>query len=86
VQPQPTWGLYYWPVALTVVTAIIMGPEIYALVTNVANTLSWWVWGELHVHPGDHVAAWTAGRLLTFMAWCSLMFWLTWHFWFGLFR
>lgn len=82
----PTWGQYYWPLALTAITAIVLGPEIYALVTNVHNTLSYWVWGELHVDlTGRHVA-WTAGRYLTLFAWAGLMSWLTWHFWFGLFR
>lgn len=83
---QPTWGQYYWPITLTVITMAILVPELYAAFTNVANTLSWWVWGELHVKQGDHVAAWTAGRYLSLFAWLGLMSWLTWHFWWGLFR
>jgi hypothetical protein len=83
---KPTWGLYYWPAALTVITLMILGPEIFALATNVQNTLSYWVWGELHVDLTGAHTAWTAGRYLTLFAWIGLFSWLTWHFWFGLFR
>ncbi len=83
---KPTWGVYYWPIVLTVMTFAILGPELYALFTNVSNTLSVWVWTEMRVNPGDHFWAWTFGRLATFVIWCGLVFWLTWHFWFGLFR
>lgn len=81
-----TWGVFYWPLCLTAIALMVLGPEIYALFTNVNNTLSVWVWTEMRVAPGDHVAAWTAGRYLTLGAWVCLMSWLTWHFWFGLFR
>lgn len=83
---RTTWGAYYWPLALTLITGLVLVPEVYALFTNVNNTLSVWVWTEMRVSPGDHLTAWTAGRYLTLMAWVGLCSWLTWHFWFGLFR
>lgn len=81
-----TWGAYYWPWALAAITLLILGPEIYALATNVDNTLSVWVWTAMRVNPGDGLTAWNAGRYLTLFAWVGLVSWLTWHFWFGLFR
>lgn len=83
---RATWGLYYWPITLGVITLLVLAPEFYALGTNVHNTLSYWVWGELHVDLTGKRAAWTAGRYLTLFAWVGLMSWLTWHLWFGLFR
>jgi len=69
-----TWGAWYWPVALIAVTVIIMGPEIYALITNVFNTLSWWVWRT------DIKG--TARWYLSLGAWITVTSWLTYHFWF----
>lgn len=83
---RETWGAYYWPACLATITLLILAPEIYALVTNVHNTLSYWAWGELHVDLTGRGNAWTAGRYLTLCAWLGLFSWLTWHIWFGLFR
>lgn len=83
---QVTWGNNYWPYALIACSLIILGPEIYALVTNHANTLSDYVWRELRVSfkPGRtvHTAAWflTQGTFLV------LNSWLLFHLWYGKYR
>ena len=85
--PAPSaWSLAYWPAYLAAAAVLLLVPEIYALVTNHANTLSDYVWRMLRVRPGQAVGAWDAARLLTFGAWCTAVAWLTGHFWFGLWR
>lgn len=64
------WGNWYWPVGLSVAALAFLGPELYAVVTNVRNTLSYYCWHELHidvaVSSGIHSFAW----------WNSLLAWL----------
>jgi hypothetical protein len=81
-----TWGGWFWPVFLGVFAAVLLVFEIYALVTNVSNTLSDWVWRALHVTTPSPVWDWDAARLLTFGVWCVLICWLTEHFFWGLAR
>lgn len=80
-----TWGPHYWPWALIAVTVIIFGPELYALFTNTANTLSWYSQTELHVRPlvpfTRHNAAW----LLTQGVYLVVAFWLWLHIWYAYF-
>ncbi len=80
------WGRVYWPVWLVLVALSLLVPECYALFTGTANTLSSWIWGVLHVRSGQSPLDWSAARLLTFGAWCVLVWWLTMHFWFHLYR
>lgn len=74
------WGRLYWPIWLGVVTLTFLGPEIYALITNVDNTLSDWVWRSLNVSRGQQ--DWTAAHFLVFGVWLVLVIWLTFHFFF----
>lgn len=78
---MPTWGPKYWPAFLVVAGLALLVPEVYALCTNVHNTLSWWVWQTLKVQTGVWPWQWTAGQLLTFGVWSLVVFWLTFHFW-----
>lgn len=75
-----TWGRAYWPIVLTVITLLIMVPETIALITNVNNTLSDWVWRALHVTRDQQ--EWTAAHYLVFGVWVVVQSWLTWHFFF----
>lgn len=50
MQQVMTWGKYYWPFAMLLVSLIVGGPEIFALITNPRNTLSDFSWFELGVH------------------------------------
>ena len=77
-----TWGRTYWPAALSVLLAVIFIPEIYALITNDQNTLSWWTWDELNVSSRQPVQDWTAPHYLVFGGWLVLVSWLTWHLFF----
>lgn len=72
--PGASWGNVYWPIGLLVVALAFLGPEIYALVTNAKNTLSWWVWD--HDLPGG--AAW----YLSLGTYLVVTSWLVFHFWF----
>jgi hypothetical protein len=74
------WGKLYWPIWLGVVTLTFLGPEIYALIANVDNTLSDWVWRSLNVSRNQQ--DWTAAHFLVFGVWLVLVIWLTFHFFF----
>lgn len=56
------WGNWYWPVWLSAVALTFLGPELYAVATDVKNTLSWYCWRELHIDVvwggGIHSVAW----------------------------
>lgn len=62
-----TWGKYYWPYFLILVSFLFLIPEIIALIANSANTLSAYSWEELHI----------AGtiRVHTLAWWLSLITW-----------
>ena len=66
------WGKIYWPIALTVASVIMFGiPELIALFTNPANTLSDYSWSELNVTVayghGIHTVAWWASIVVWFV-------------------
>lgn len=63
-----TWGRYYWPIALIIISVMISFPEVFALATNHANTLSDYARYELNVSTRltAHTLAW----------WASLITWL----------
>ena len=79
---SPSWGNYYWPFFLVLVSALFGVPELIALFTNVANTLS--DYARLQLHVGT---AFT-GQVHTVAWWASLAAWLlfavviTVHIWF----
>jgi hypothetical protein len=78
-----TWGKEYWPIMLIITSILFLGPEIYALVTNVKNTLSDYARYELNVTtPTEAFNAHTAAWLLTLGVWLVVAFWLTFHIWF----
>lgn len=76
------WGNTYWPAGLITVSVAFLVPELYALLTNSANTLSDYCWRQLGIRTawgnGVHTLAW----------WFSLITWLlfavviTGHIWF----
>jgi hypothetical protein len=77
-----TWGMVYWPVGLIIVSLLFIPAELYALFTNVANTLSWYCWHELNVTStltfDAHGIAWW----LSFAAWIIFTVVITLHIWF----
>ena len=78
-----TWGKLWWPWYLIVTSIAFLGPEIYALVTNVKNTLSDYARYELNVTtPTQAFTAHTAAWLLSLGVYCVVVFWLFWHIWF----
>ena len=76
-----TWGLVYWPVYLTIASAFFLVPEIMALITNAANTLSDYCWRQLNVTMtfghGAHTVAWW----LSLMSWIMFVVIITLHIW-----
>lgn len=63
-----TWGRHYWPIALIVISLIVLVPELIALATNPKNTLSDYARYELNLMPhvyNVHTAAWWLS-LITF--------------------
>lgn len=75
-----TWGNYYWPGFLISFFAMLIGPEIYALITNWKNTLSNWVWTFLNITKNQSMSQWSATDFLLFGAWMVTVTWLTFHF------
>jgi hypothetical protein len=82
----PTWGPHYWPWALIGISVVILAPEIYALATNAANSLSWYSWTELHVRPVTPFTKHSAAWLLSQGTFLVLAFWLWLHIWYAQFR
>lgn len=79
---KASWGQFYWPYFLILVSTLFGVPELIALFTNVANTLS--DYSRLQLHVG----AAFAGQVHTIAWWASLIAWLlfavviTVHIWF----
>lgn len=67
---RATWGAYYWPYFLILVSVEFGVPELVALATNVANTLS--DYARLQLHVGTAFS----GTVHTVAWWCSLAAWL----------
>lgn len=79
-----TWGNWYWPVWLIIVTATFLGPEIYSLITDHGpNTLSAWVWKTLQITSDESPLQWSAADALSFGVYLVIVVWLAFHFWFG---
>lgn len=75
-----TWGKYYWPYFLILVSSLFGIPEVIAIFTNRQNTLSAYSWGELF-KPGFgsvHEVAWTA----SLVTWLVFVIVITLHIWF----
>lgn len=83
---KATWGNIYWPVFLIVTLAAFLSAEIYALVTGGKNSLSDWVWRALVITEKEPITAWSSTDYLVFGSWLVLVSWLTWHFFFRMFR
>lgn len=83
---HPTWGPDYWPWALIGIALAIGIPEVYAITTNTANTLSWYSWTELHVRPVTPFTRHTAAWLLSQGLFAVGVFWLWAHIWYAQFK
>lgn len=81
-----TWGLWYWPSFLVVVSVLFLPAEIFALVTNAANTLSDYSWREMGLPLSGHAPVHSAGWFLSLGSWLVIASWLTAHIWFVRFR
>lgn len=46
---MPTWGHWYWPLGMAVTLLLFLPAELFAVFTNVGNTLSYYAWTQLHV-------------------------------------
>ena len=73
-----TWGKYYWPYFMALVTLLFAVPELIALFTNQANTLSDYSWDELNVgyHHLPNITWYTS--LITWLVFVVL---ITIHIW-----
>lgn len=79
------WGWWYWPFGLILCALIIIVPEVIALKNNVNDTLSVWVWRQLHIAGKYGFDHWSLSTFIAFAVWISLGVWLTAHFFFRLF-
>lgn len=75
------WGYVYWPIYLIICSAFFLVPEILALLTNAANTLSDYCWHKLGVNVtfgnGPHTIAWW----LSLISWGMFVVIITLHIW-----
>lgn len=80
---MPTWGSTYWPIFLIIVSAFFLAPEILALFTNAANTLSDYCWRELSVNVafghGKHSVAWWLSLIGSVLAFIILVIHIWWR-------
>ena len=76
----PVW----WPVWLGVGVGLFVFRELWALISRrPQDTLSDWVWAQLHIVSRESITQWSAADLLTFAVYVSVFVaWLPWHFWF----
>lgn len=75
-----TWGRWYWPAYFAVVAVGFLPAEIYALITNVWNTLSYFAWHEMGI--GGTYSPHTPGWWISLIAWCLFTVVITAHIWF----
>lgn len=80
-----TWGRLYWPFWIIVVSALFLGPELIALLTNWRNTLSNYAWTELNV-TNARVPVHTVAWWFSLIGWLLAVFVLTAHIWYAKFR
>lgn len=80
--PKITWGLYYWPIGLLVVSTMFVAPEMFALFTNPANTLSTYSQWELGLFTPTGVSIHTLGWWASIFAWVFFVIVITQHIWF----
>lgn len=76
-----TWGHVYWPYYLIAFAVLFLAPEIYALVSNSANTLSAYIWQLLHVPTRGQHWSHTAAWVLTQGMFAVTAYWLWRHIW-----
>jgi hypothetical protein len=76
-----TWGATYWPWFLTIASVFLLVPELFALVTNSFNTLSWYAWNKLDlsvsVNQGMDTVAWWGSLIV----WVLFVIIITGHIW-----
>jgi hypothetical protein len=76
-----TWGNTYWPWFLTAVSVFLLVPELFALLTNTLNTLSWYAWNKLDlsvsVNQGMDTVAWWGSLIV----WVLFVIVITGHIW-----
>ena len=76
------WGNWYWPVGLIAASVAFVVPELYALATNSANTLSDYCWRELHVTRALEISGHGAAWWCSFIAWLLFVAVITLHIWY----
>lgn len=78
-----TWGKEYWSYFLIIVSTGFLVPEVFALITNVRNTLSDYARFELGADPNQvfthHNAAWALSLVVYIVVSAELVR----HIWFG---
>lgn len=80
-----TWGREYWTYYLIAAGSLFAGPEIYALLTNAANTLSDYSRYELGAHftvSGQVFQHYNVAWSLSLLAYVILSIELVRHIWF----
>lgn len=75
---------HYWPIWLGATVGTFLLREIWALATrHPADTLSNWIWSNLHIVARESIGRWSATDLLLFCVYVSVfVFWLPAHFFF----
>lgn len=83
-----TWGNWYWPTALIIVSSVagllFFPAETYAFFTNTGNTLSDFSRYELGLQTafGGSTRLHTVSWWVSFLVWDAFVIWITGHIWF----
>ena len=75
---------HYWPLWLGVTVGTFLLRELWALISKHSqDTLSDWVWNQLHIVTRESITQWSAADLMLFIVYIGVFAcWLPWHFWF----
>lgn len=76
-----SWGNVYWPAGLAIVSLIFTPAELFALITNPANTLSDYCWRELGVTRAFELSAHGVAWWASLIAWLLFVVVITGHIW-----
>jgi hypothetical protein len=76
------WGNWYWPAGLAVMLAWFAPAELFALLTNVNNTLSDYCWRELDVTRAMEISGHGVAWWCSFLMWIAFVITITLHIWY----
>jgi len=75
------WGNWYWPAWLSAMSLLFIPAELFALLTDPANTLSDYCWRELGISRATEITIHGAAWWASLIAWLVFVGLITAHIW-----